>query len=130
MEVSFTDRLALIMRLTEVQGGTLPSDARQLAEAVSRAVARHVEVETAQMWIDGRAMPSDYERGAIAACLGFEGEDAAYLASDDPSAYMPYYDTVSTYVELQSNRSGLVALRPLTDAPLSQEAMKDLGRLG
>lgn len=131
MAVSFVERLSLLLDLAEsADGSTLPRNPEELARLLSIEVERPVDQALVAEWIEGRSLPSTADRRAIAICFGYAGAGAGYLDSDDPSVYMPYYDMVSTYATVASNRSGLVALRPLTNEPLPADAVKDLGRLG
>lgn len=131
MTVSFVERLAPLLKLGEsAPGSTLPASAEQLCNLLSIELDRSVAQDLVEAWVDGRKLPSTAERRAIAICFGYAGEATGYLDSDDPSVYMPYYNDVSTYAEVAGNHTGLVALRPLTNEPLSPAAVKDLGRLG
>ena len=130
MTVSFAERLAPLLKLAELApGSALPENAEQLTNLLSIELDRPVAESLVEAWVDGRTLPSTAERRAIASCFGYADSATAYLDSDDPSVYMPYYNEVSAYAEVAGNHTGLVALRPLTNEPLPTAAVKDLGRL-
>lgn len=105
-----------------------PRTSADLAEDLSARLRVTVDTETVDRWFTGDAVPSVEERTALAISYGFDGEAAAFLASDNPEVYTPYALQLENLLAFANNTTGLIALRA-SEKPMSDEALRELAEL-